>query len=225
MLPARELGGDFYDVFSLPDGRLGLLVADVSGKGVAAAFFMAVSRTVLMDVAADGGAPHEVLARANDMLCLRNPKELFITVCYVVFDPATGALEYASGGHPPPLVRREDGRVDVLPACHDIVLAVMPEMPYRTLHASLGSGDTMVLFTDGITEAFSGDGQRRMFGVERLDEALRATNGRPDEIVESIHRSLFAHTQARTRADDQTLVALQYVGPDRCLYPPVRAGV
>ena len=90
---------------------------------------------------------------------------------------------------------------------------------------TLQPGDCVLLFTDGITEAFSGDGHRRMFGVERLDEALRATNGRPDDIVESIHRSLFAHTQARTRADDQTLVAMQYVGPDRCLFPPVRAGV
>ena len=208
MLPARELGGDFYDVFSLPDGRFGLLVADVSGKGVAAAFFMAVSRTVLMDVAADGGAPHEVLARANDMLCLRNPKELFITVCYVVFEPATGALEYASGGHPPPLVRREDGRVDVLPACHDIVLAVMPEMPYHTLHASLGSGDTMVLFTDGITEAFSSAGEA--YGDDRLLDWLStsqpATGPRAmvDALVADVHRFV-ADTEA---SDDLTCLVL-----------------
>lgn len=212
MEPARELGGDFYDAFPLPDGRLGLLVADVSGKGVAAAFFMAVSRTVLLDVAADGGAPHEVLARANDMLCARNPMELFITVCYVVFDPATGALEYASGGHPPPLVRREDGSVDVLPACHDIALAVMPEMRYRTLHASLRSGDTMVLFTDGVTEAFSPAGEA--YGDDRLLDWLGAT--RPaigpramvDALVADVHRFV-ADAEA---SDDLTCLILNREG-------------
>ncbi|MCX2863472.1 SpoIIE family protein phosphatase [Paucibacter sp. PLA-PC-4] len=176
MHPARELGGDFYDCFALADGRWGFLVADVAGKGVGAAFFMAVSRTVLQDLAQSGLAPAEVLARANDLLSERNPMELFVTACFCLYDPRDGGLVYASAGHPPPLLRGADGQVRVLPGACDLALGVLPGMRYHDREARLAAGDTLLLYTDGITEAFAGDG--RAYGDERLQAWLHACPGK-----------------------------------------------
>lgn len=166
MHPARELGGDFYDCFALSEGRWGFLVADVAGKGVGAAFFMAVSRTVLQDLAQDELGPEEVLARANDLLSGRNPMELFVTACYCIYDPRDGSLAYASAGHPPPLLRTAQGEVLNLDCANDIALGVMPGMSYSRRHAHLAYGDTLLLYTDGITEAF--DAAENAYGEKRL---------------------------------------------------------
>lgn len=166
MFPARELGGDFYDCFPLADGRCGVLVADVSGKGIGAAFFMAVSRTVLLDLAMTGKAPSEVLAAANDLLCERNPMELFVTACYAIYNPADGSVVYASAGHPPPLQRASRGRVRALPTPRDVALGVMPGQDYTDYIATLYQGDALLLYTDGVTEAFSGAGEA--YGDDRL---------------------------------------------------------
>ncbi|WP_349744430.1 SpoIIE family protein phosphatase [Roseateles cavernae] len=175
MHPARELGGDFYDCFALADGRWGFLVADVAGKGVGAAFFMAVSRTVPQDLAQTGMAPAAVLARANELLCGRNPMELFVTACYVIYDPRDGGLVYASAGHPAPLLRSATGQVQALDCDCDLALGVLPGMDYRNRQARLAAGDTLLLYTDGVTEAFAGDGQG--YGDARLQAWLRQSCG------------------------------------------------
>lgn len=208
MEPALELGGDFYDFLTLPDQRIGVLVADVSGKGVAAAFFMAVSRTVLLDLAATGRSPAEVMALGNDMLCQRNPMELFVTVCYVVFDPSTGSIEYASAGHPTPLRRGADGRVAVLPTNFDTALAVMPGLSYVTLHDRLESGETLLLYTDGVTEAFSPTGEA--FGDLRLHNWFaqsRADRG-ADAIVDDLVSEVHAFVSGAQASDDLTCLIL-----------------
>ncbi|MDT8999760.1 SpoIIE family protein phosphatase [Paucibacter sp. APW11] len=175
MNPARELGGDFYDCFSLPEGRLGFLVADVAGKGVGAAFFMAVSRTVLQDLALADLSPAEVFVRANNVLSDRNPMALFVTACYCVYDPRDGSLVYASAGHPAPLVRDADGLVEALHCPCDIALGVMPGMDYSNQQARLAPGDTLLLYTDGITEAFAADGEA--YGEARLRHWLAGAAG------------------------------------------------
>nr|WP_295083266.1 SpoIIE family protein phosphatase [uncultured Roseateles sp.] len=174
MHPARELGGDFYDCFALSDGRWGFLVADVAGKGVGAAFFMAVSRTVLQDLAQDELGPEEVLARANDVLSGRNPMELFVTACYCIYDPRDGSLAYASAGHPAPLQRTAQGEVLALDCPRDIALGVMPGMSYSRRHAHMACGDTLLLYTDGITEAF--DAAEHAYGEERLNAWLQRSH-------------------------------------------------
>ncbi|MEL4179603.1 ATP-binding SpoIIE family protein phosphatase [Roseateles sp. PN1] len=174
MHPARELGGDFYDCFALSDGRWGFLVADVAGKGVGAAFFMAVSRTVLQDLAQDELGPEEVLARANDVLSGRNPMELFVTACYCIYDPRDGSLAYASAGHPAPLQRTAQGEALALDSACDIALGVMPGMSYSRRHAHMACGDTLLLYTDGITEAF--DAAENAYGEERLTSWLQASH-------------------------------------------------
>ena len=173
MNPARELGGDFYDCFALPEGRWGFLVADVAGKGVGAAFFMAVSRTVLQDLAQADLGPEEVLARANEVLSGRNPMELFVTACYCIYDPRDGSLAYASAGHPAPLLRTALGEVLTLSSPCEVALGVLPGMSYSRQHARLARGDTLLLYTDGITEAF--DAAEQAYGDDRLNAWLRSS--------------------------------------------------
>ena len=123
------MGGDFYDVFQIDANRLGLVVADVSGKGVPAAFFMAVARTELRGSAMTGLSPGQVLRRVNNILCRENPLELFVTVFYAILDVESGLLTYANGGHNPPLVTHF-GEVTALPLCQGTALGVLPELDY-----------------------------------------------------------------------------------------------
>ena len=208
MFPARELGGDFYDCFPLDDGRYGVLVADVSGKGVGAAFFMAVSRTVLLDLATTGDSPAEVFVRANDLLCQRNPMELFVTACYAIYDPRDGSLIYASAGHHPPLLRRAIGSVEALPCPQDIALGVMPEMSYSNHSAMMEQGDTLLLYTDGVTEAFAANGEA--YGDIRLHDWL-ATSMREEEAasrVDGLVRSVADFVDGAEASDDLTCLVL-----------------
>ena len=208
MFPARELGGDFYDCFALSDGRYGVLVADVSGKGVGAAFFMAVSRTVLLDQALSARTPADVLARANDLLCGRNPMELFVTACYGIYDPRDGSLVYANAGHHPPLLRRAAGAVESLPCTRDIALGVMPGMRYTDHVAQLAAGDTLLLYTDGVTEAFSTDNVA--YGDERLLTWLTSIN--PDigaaGLVGSLVEDVENYVNGAEASDDLTCLVL-----------------
>ena len=208
MEPALELGGDFYDVLTLPDGRIGVLVADVSGKGVAAAFFMAMSRTVLLDLAATGRSPAEVMTLGNDLLCQRNPMELFVTVCYVVFDPGTDSIEYALAGHPAPLRRGADGRVAVLPSNFDTALAVMSGLSYINLHDRLEVGETLLLYTDGVTEAFDLRGEA--FGDPRLHSwfARSRVDRSADAMVNDLVREVHSFVSGAEASDDLTCLIL-----------------
>lgn len=210
MFPARELGGDFYDVFELPDGRRGVLVADVSGKGVAAAFFMAVSRTVLLDLAMSGLAPAQVLARANDLLCQRNPLEMFVTVCYGLFNPRSGRLVYASGGHPPPLLRHAaDGRAEPLACNGDLALAVLPDCNYTERSTRLAPGDTLLLYTDGVTEAFSATGEA--YGDVRLQQWLTSVAPCDDAaaLVQALVSDVERFVDGAEPSDDLTCLILR----------------
>lgn len=222
MFPARELGGDFYDCFALPDGRYGILVADVSGKGVGAAFFMAVSRTVLLDQAISGRAPADVLARANDLLCERNPMELFVTACYGIYDPRDGSLVYSNAGHHPPLLRRLAGDVEALPCTRDIALGVMSDMGYTDHTATLAPGDTLLLYTDGVTEAFSTDNVA--YGDDRLLNWLAGIN--PDAgasgLVDSLVKDVEMFVNGAEASDDLTcLVLCRKIGDDSLDTPPI----
>jgi serine phosphatase RsbU (regulator of sigma subunit)/anti-sigma regulatory factor (Ser/Thr protein kinase) len=208
MFPARELGGDFYDCFPLADGRCGVLVADVSGKGVGAAFFMAVSRTVLLDLAMTGEAPARVLAAANELLCERNPMELFVTACYAIYDPRDDSLVYASAGHPPPLRRQADGTVAALPCMMDVALGWMPALAYSDQHASLAPGETLLLYTDGVTEAFSDQGEA--YGDARLVQWLSAiAPGTAAAAVESLVRDVARFVNGAEASDDLTCLVLR----------------
>ena len=208
MHPARELGGDFYDCFALPDGRHGVLVADVSGKGVGAAFFMAVSRTVLLDSALSVRTPAQVLALANDLLCARNPMDLFVTACYGLFDPQDGSFEYASAGHHPPLVRRHSGVVETLTTTKDMALGVLNDMQYSEHSTRLAPGDTLLMYTDGVTEAFSP--QEIAYGEERLVSwfANSQAQGMAASLVDDLVSDVARFVDGAEASDDLTCLIL-----------------
>jgi phosphoserine phosphatase RsbU/P len=210
MLPATTMGGDFYDFIELSGGRIGLVMADVSGKGVPAAFFMAVARTNLNVIAAGASGPAECLQRTNDVLLTQNPMDLFVTVFYAVFDPATGVLEYANGGHNPPMIRRANGTVEMLTAATGLVLGMFPA-DYTQTATQLGAGDTLVLYTDGVTEAFNVDLQ--MYEESRLVEQVQANGGAgAAALVASIFDSVIGFSGEAPQSDDITVAVLSWAG-------------
>jgi len=209
MIPATTMGGDFYDFIELPGGHIGLVMADVAGKGVPAAFFMAVSRTNLRELAAHHESPGACLAHTNEVLCLQNPMDLFVTVFYCILDPASGLLHYANGGHNPPLLRRADGSVEALSGAGGLVLGAMPGVSFPDHAVQLRSGDRLVLYTDGITEAFNAADEA--YGMERLIDEIRVYGGgAAAELIERICRSVTVFAAAAPQSDDITLIVLSW---------------
>jgi sigma-B regulation protein RsbU (phosphoserine phosphatase) len=211
MIPATTMGGDFYDFIELPDGRIGLVMADVAGKGVPAAFFMAVARTNLRELASHHTDPGACLAQTNAVLCTQNPMDLFVTVFYGVLDPVTGLLVYANGGHNPPYLRRTNGSVEVLGGAGGLVLGVMPDVVYPNHTLQLLSGDRLVLYTDGVTEAFSPADEA--YGTERLIAEVDAHgDGAAAALVDRICRSVTLFAGVAPQSDDITLTVLVWGG-------------
>jgi sigma-B regulation protein RsbU (phosphoserine phosphatase) len=212
MIPATTMGGDFYDYIELPDGQIGLVIADVSGHGVPAAFFMAVARTNLRELAVHHLDPGECLARTNDALCAQNPLDLFVTVFYCVLNPTTGVLRYANGGHNPPYVRRAAASVETLNGAGGLVLGAMPGVRYPTHTVQLLRGDRLVLFTDGVTEAFNPT--EELYGAQRLvDEVHVHGGGTPAALVERICSSVTNFAGNAPQSDDITLTVLTWGAP------------
>jgi serine phosphatase RsbU (regulator of sigma subunit) len=207
MTAATTMGGDFYDFIELPDKRIGLVMADVSGKGVPAAFFMAVSRTNLRELAVRCADPGACLMQTNDVLCTQNPMDLFVTVFYCIFDPASGLLQYANGGHNPPFIRRSDGSIEALTGSGGLVLGVMPGARYPNNAVMLQPADRLVLYTDGVTEAFNPSDEA--YGEQRLIAEVQAHGDGPaDALVERICRSVTNFAGAAPQSDDITLTVL-----------------
>jgi serine phosphatase RsbU (regulator of sigma subunit) len=209
MIPATTMGGDFYDFIELPSGAVGLVMADVSGKGVPAAFFMAVARTNLREQAMHHSSPAACLAQTNELLCTQNPMELFVTVFYCILDPASGVLRYANAGHNPPYLRRADGAVEVLGGAGGLVLGAMPGVRCPDHEVRLRPGDRLVLYTDGITEAFNAADEP--YGAARLVDEIRVHGtGAPATLLERICHSVTAFAAAAPQSDDITLIVLSY---------------
>ncbi len=211
MAPARNVGGDFFDVVNLENGRLGLAVADVSDKGVPAALFMMSSRTLLKGAAIGMGAPGAVLGEVNQLLTEDNETFMFVTLLYAVFDPETGVLDYANGGHSNPLVVHADGSSEELPLTGGIALGVMPGLDYHESSTTLAPGDTLVLYTDGVSEAMNS--QEEEFGVPRLrqifvDHPPVSARQANEAILEAVIHFADGHPQS----DDVTCLVLRRVG-------------
>jgi serine phosphatase RsbU (regulator of sigma subunit)/anti-sigma regulatory factor (Ser/Thr protein kinase) len=214
--PAREVGGDFYDFIELPDGLVGIVVGDVTDKGVPAALVMATTHSVLRAEAPRLVAPAEVLTRANELLVAEMPAHMFVTCLYAVLDPATGRLRYANAGHNVPYVSRE-GTVTELRAT-GMPLGLMPQMRYEEKEALLESGATMLLHSDGLAEAH-GPG-REMFGFPRV-AALTGEVAGGEALIDRLLKELSEFTGAGwEQEDDITLVTLEC----RSVRPAVTGG-
>jgi len=211
MTPAWEMGGDFYDFFTLPDGRFGVVIADVSGKGVSAAFFMAITRTVVRAAAREHAAVGDCLREVNDVICAQNPHDLFVTLFYGVLDPATGQFSYANAGHNPPLLIPADAAVEALPLTGGVAIGVLPELSYDEHALSLSAGDTLFFYTDGISEAM--DVQQREFTEQRLIATLAQCQRLPvDNILPTVTGAVDAFVGDAPQSDDITCVVLRFNG-------------
>ena len=178
MQPARDVGGDFFDLVRLGSGRVGLTIGDVSGKGVPAAMFMMSCRSLVRGAASGATpAPAQVLGAVNDLLAADNDAAMFVTVFYAVLEPATGELRFANGGHPPPLIVHADGSSTLLPSTGGLALGAAPGFDYTEDAAALAPGEMAVLYTDGVTEARNAADEK--FGYARLQEVF--AEGPPED--------------------------------------------
>jgi serine phosphatase RsbU (regulator of sigma subunit)/anti-sigma regulatory factor (Ser/Thr protein kinase) len=206
--PAREVGGDFYDVIPLPDGRVGFVVGDVTDKGVPAALVMSATRSVLRASAQRLIEPGVVLERVNEHLCPDMPAKMFVTCLYGVLDPSSGHLRFANAGHDLPYVKTADGVVEL--RARGMPLGLMTGMAYEEKEAILAPGDSVLLHSDGVVEAHDPD--RGMFGFPRLKEVMAGVPG-GQELIDRVLSDLAAFTGPDAeQEDDITMVTLQRSG-------------
>jgi sigma-B regulation protein RsbU (phosphoserine phosphatase) len=211
MTPAKEVGGDFYDFFQVEDDRFAVVVADVSGKGVPAALFMMVSRTLVKGSALGEREPVKCITEVNQLLYEQNKESMFVTMFYAVLDPASGLLEYVNGGHNLPCLVKPSGEVTWLPGDSGIVLGVIDEFPYQQHSMQLEEGDVVFFYTDGVTEAMDEAGNQ--FGDDTLLEVLgKAAGADPEDMTRQVVDAVHEHAGGAPQSDDLTCLALRYGG-------------
>jgi len=206
--PARAVGGDFYDFIELPDGRIGIVVGDVTDKGVPAALVMARTQSVLRGEAPRLTSPGEVLRRANEILLPEMPARMFVTCLYLVLEPLTGRVVYANAGHLPPYVRTVDGVIEL--RATGMPLGLLPGMTYEEKEATIDPRQSVLLYSDGVIEAHGPDGE--MFGFPRLRELMaseRPSSELLNHLLEQLHEFV---GRGWDQEDDITLVALERTG-------------
>ena len=209
MTPAKEVGGDFFDFFKIDEKRLGFVIADVSGKGVPASIFMAVSRTLLRATGMRGIDTNECLNYVNNMLCHESIDSMFVTVFYGIYNTETGLVEYTKAGHTPPYVVRADGTVDALPMSENIVAGMFDDFTFTQSTLQLDKGDMLVLFTDGVTEAFNTSGE--MFDEKGLETTLenKGAGKSSHDICQEILKDVNDFSGKEPQSDDITLMAIR----------------
>ncbi|WP_029460405.1 SpoIIE family protein phosphatase [Solidesulfovibrio alcoholivorans] len=209
--PAWEVGGDLYDFFLIGPDKLLFLVGDVSGKGVPAALFMAVTKTLVKGIAEQEADPAGILSKVNKELCVDNESMLFVTMFLAILDFRTGELAFSNAGHNPPALIAPDGAVSWLPLPRGVFLGIMEDAVYKTSRTSLPPGARLVAFTDGVTEAMN-PGQR-LFGTDRLREALVRARDMPPEVMDAaVMEAVRGFAGTAEQADDITVLTLLYRG-------------
>ena len=211
MVPAKEVGGDFYDYFAIDERRIGIVIADVSGKGIPAAFFMLIARTLLKATALIGESPGRVLTALNDMLEAENEQMMFVTAFYAVVDTATGHVTFANAGHNPTYRMDGGGQLSTLPMDSGLALAIMPGFHFNEGETTLAPGETLFFYTDGVNEAFNEAGEQ--YGEPRMEAELEALAGSPPAaICDAMRASVEAFSTGVEQSDDITTVAMRYLG-------------
>ncbi len=212
MTPALEVGGDFYDFFSLDGGRLGTVIADVSGKGVPAALFMMVSRTLMKGTAIGEPDPQHALGEVNQLLFESNEEAMFVTVFYASFNPASGLLNFANAGHNLPFLVRGNGEVQQIESDPGIVLGILPDFSFPGGSITLQPGDSVFFYTDGVNEAMNEVGEE--FGDAALAEVLASAAGADARVmIDRVTDAVRVHAGKADQSDDITCLCLRYIGP------------
>ena len=209
MTPAQDVGGDFYDVFHMPGQRIGVVMADVSGKGVPAALFMMVSRTLVKGHAVGALPPGKLLTAINNLLGEENENQMFVTLIFGVLDTENGTFRYANAGHCAPYLVTKGEKPRELPLTQGIALGVWSGIEYADHEVVLQPGDTIFLYTDGVNEAEGPDAE--LFENFRLEQTLEENAGRsPEEINDAVLTAVRAFTGGEHQSDDITCLSLVY---------------
>lgn len=208
LIPAKEVGGDFYDFFAIDDEHMGFVVADVSGKGVPAALFMAMAKTLIRSNSVPKTEPHQILYRVNNELARDNDQCMFVTLFFGIFNRSTGAVRFANGGHNPPCQIDAEGSVSWLTPTPSVPLGVMADMDYETETMTLNPGEALFLYTDGVTEAMDIDAT--LFGNQRLEQTLaEKPNLTAVGITEQVIDRVNHFAEGAGQADDITVLLLR----------------
>jgi sigma-B regulation protein RsbU (phosphoserine phosphatase) len=213
MKPAKEVGGDFYDYFLIDDDHLGLVIADVSGKGVPAALYMMASKIIISYNAMEGKSPAQVLADTNAELCENEQEDMFVTVWIGILELSTGKLTAANGGHEYPVLMR-DGRFELYQDVHGLVVGGIPGMTYENYEVMLKPGDKLFVYTDGIPEAHNKE--RKMFGTDRMVAALN-TDPEADlqTLLKNMRTAVDEFADGAEQFDDLTMLCVEYKGKEQ----------
>ncbi len=212
MTPAKEVGGDFYDFFLVDDDHLALVIADVSGKGVPAALFMMISKTLIKSATQNGLSPKEVLEKVNNQLCESNDAEMFVTVWLGIMEISTGKMKCANAGHEFPAIMHSGGDWELYKDRHGFVLAGMENSKYREYEIDLKQGDRIFVYTDGVAEAT--DINNNLYGTDRMIDALnRAKDKRCGELLKYIHEDIDTFVGEADQFDDITMLTLEITSP------------
>jgi sigma-B regulation protein RsbU (phosphoserine phosphatase) len=215
MEAAKEVGGDFYDVFFVEKDKIAFVIGDVSGKGVPAALFMASSKIILQNCVRDIPELGAALSTANNAICARNEADMFVTIWVGILDISTGKITAVNAGHDDPAVYRNGYGFDFAPAKHGLVAGGMPGAKYRESEIQLEKGDKLFIYTDGVPEATDKD--NKMFTVERMLDSLNANKEKsPAGILEGIKQSVNEFVGDAPQFDDLTMLCLEYKGSDTC---------
>jgi sigma-B regulation protein RsbU (phosphoserine phosphatase) len=207
MNPAKDVGGDFYDFFMVDDTHIGFVMADVSGKGVPAALFMAVSRTIIRATGIQKLPSDECMTIANELLSKESLDSMFVTVFYGILDTETGLINYTNAGHNPPMLLHADGHVEELPYSQNFIVGVFDDFKYKQAQLQLQHGDVLFTFTDGVTEAFNT--AKDQFGEMRLRESLTGMADKSsEEITIKIYHDVKAHAGDEPQSDDITILTI-----------------
>ena len=211
MDPAKEVGGDFYDFFLIDHDHLGLVMADVAGKGIPAALFMMMARIMINYSAKTGVPPAEVLRRVNERICENNEAEMFVTVWFGILELSSGRLKAANAGHEYPVLKRPDGTFEKLKDKHGLVLGAIDGARYKEYEIMLEKGTKLFQYTDGIPEATNTDDE--MFGMERMIEALNeGPDATPEELLVNVREAVRVFVGDAQQFDDMTMLCVEYKG-------------
>ena len=208
MKAAKDIGGDFYDFFRIDDDRIALVIADVCGKGIPAALFMAVSRTIIRSKGLQGESASACMTEVNRLLAAYSVGNMFVTVFYAIYDLRTGVVSYCNAGHNPPHLLRSGGTTSELPVSENTIMGVFDAIDYKEETLQLEPGDTLVMFTDGVTEATNAAYEE--FGTERLDNILRKESGASSQqVVEAVKAGIMDFVGDAEQSDDITMLVVK----------------
>jgi serine phosphatase RsbU (regulator of sigma subunit) len=213
MDPAKEVGGDFYDFYFVDNDHMGLVIADVSGKGIPAAMFMMMAKSMIQTQAASGRGPREVLETVNHLICQNNREEMFVTVWFAILDLNTGILTAANAGHEFPILKKPGGCFEIFKDKHGFVIGGMDGVKYREYEIRLEPGARLFVYTDGVAEATSAD--KELFGMDRAVQALNdAADQSPEGLLRAVNAAVSRFVGDAEQFDDLTMLCIEYKGKE-----------